>query len=160
MATKTEPILSDLVAQGLAIIARRDAKAAECEAKGKELQALEGELKSLEAELDVVDQGLIALGGGRYRNEENHVVSVVPGVPKTLSADTFVLPEGGIELARTYAGDEFRKLFDRKEVFTPRNGFDAIAEVLLTPKRCRDLVALCVVPGALKGGRAAYVRWK
>jgi len=159
MAAKLE-VLTPLVAEGLAIIARRDAKTAEREAKVAELKVIDDELKKLDEELAVVNEGLIKLGGGRYRDEANHFANVIPGVPPSDSPDTFELPEGSLDIARGHAGEHFRKLFDRKEIFIPRKGFDAIAEILLTPKPARELVALCLVPGKPKGGRSAYVRWK
>ena len=160
MATPAAPVLTPVVAEGLALIERCKAKAQKRDAKAAELATVTGELKALETELDAIDAQLIALGGGRYAAEETgRTVTVVPGFAQTLTPDTFTIPAGALETARTLAGPEFKRLFARSEIFAPKPGFEALAEILLTPKPRRELVALCLVPGKLAGGRAASVRW-
>ncbi|MEA3211317.1 MAG: hypothetical protein QOE70_4374 [Chthoniobacter sp.] len=154
MATKPAPAtLTPLVAEGLALIARLDAKRLERDAKVAELLVID-------AELTAVNDALIALGAGRYRDEEGHTALVVAAKEATLSPDTFELRNADDEqLARVLAADKFKKLFDRHEYWSPKDGFGAIAGAILTPARARDLIALCLIPGQLAGGRRAYLRW-
>lgn len=160
MAHKSaEPVLHALVAEGLAIMAKMKAKEDEKAEKLKEVVPIDEALKTLNDELKAVNDRLIEVGAGRYCNETGHVATVVPELAATVQPDRYVLPEGGLPAARELAGDAFRKLFDRTEIFTPRNGFDAIADILLTPKKAREIVAMCLVPGQPKGGRVAHVRW-
>jgi hypothetical protein len=155
MAAKAhESMLTPLVAQGRALLA-------EAEAIKLERDAIALRLKEKDAELTAINDQLIALGTGRYRDEENHTAVVVAAIEATLSADSFVLRSKEDEAAaREIADDKFLKLFDRHVTFAPKDGFAAIANALLTPAKARDIVALTIVPGQFTGGRRAYVRWK
>jgi hypothetical protein len=153
MPAKQEIPFSPLVAQGLQLIA-------EYEAIQAERDLIAERLKAKDAELQAVNDQLIALGAGRYRDEENHTALVVAAVEPTLGPDTFHLQRDALPQARELAGENFRKLFDREEIYSPRDGFAGIAGALLTPARARDLLALCIVPGRLGGGRRAHVRWR
>lgn len=154
MANKTvPPTLSPLVAEGLTLIA-------EAEAIAKERDAIAVRLKAKDAELQAVNEKLIALGAGRYCDTENHVATVVGAVPATMGADDFRLPKDGEALARELAGDNFLKLFQRKVSFSPRDDFRGLVLGRLTPKKAEELIALCIIPGQMQGGRRAYVRWR
>lgn len=154
MAAKPAPILCPLVAEGLRLQAEADAIKAERDAIALRLKAKNDELEAVETQL-------IALGAGRYRDEENHCASVIAEVPATLAPDDFRLKSADDEaVARELAGAEFLKLFQRQVWFEPRPDFRGLVLGKLTPKRAEDLLALTIVPGGLVGGRRAHVRWK
>jgi len=159
MSKSAEAVLTPLIAEGLAIQEQIKAKEAEKAEKLKAIDPINEALKKLNEDLAGVHAKLVDLGGGRYCNETGRTATVVPELAATVQPDRFVLPDGSLDKARDLSGEHFRKLFDRTEIFTPRNGFDAIADILLTPKKARELVALCLIPGEPKGGRAAHVRW-
>lgn len=154
MSTKTkDAILTPLVAEGLRLIA-------EAEEIKKERDVIAARLKDKDAELAAINDQLIAMGAGRYRDEADHLALVIAAIEPQLAPDTFRLKPTDLDAARELSGDAFKKLFDRAEVFSPKSGFDAIAGAVLTPAKARDLIALTIVPGTLTGGRRAYVRWK
>lgn len=159
MSKATEALLEPLVAEGLAIRDRLKAAEKIRAEKAEELKKLDEGLKAIEAELAAVNARLIERGGGRYCDEAQHVAIVVTGIAPQPGADKFALPDGALETAKTLAGEHFKKLFERTEVFAPKNGVDALADLLLTSKKARDLVSLLLVPGKPMGGRAAYVKW-
>lgn len=155
-----DPINSPLVTEGLSLVAQIEAKELARKDKALELKPFDDELKALNEKLEAIKAELIALGAGLYGDELGQTVRVQAGVPAKMSPDTFLLPDGAEEQARKLCGDHFLKLFSRRVIHEPKNGFDGIADALLTPAKARDLVAICIVPGKLSGGRALSVRWK
>ncbi len=156
MATKpAEAVLTPLVAEGLRLIA-------EAEAIKIERDAIVATLKAKDEELAAVNEQLIALGAGRYRDADDHLATVVSGSDPKLSPDRYELPrdEALFEKVEKLAGDHFPKLIETRKTFFCRDGFNGIAGALLTPARARDIIQLCLVPGVLSGGRRAHVRWK
>lgn len=153
MAKPAPATLSPLVGEGLRLIA-------EAEVIAKERDAIADRLKAKDLELQAVNEKLIALGAGRYCDPENHVATVVAAVMATMGQDGFRLPNDGEERARALAGDDFLTLFQRIVRYEPREDFKGLVKGRLTPKRAEDMIALCIVPGQLGGGRRAYVRWR
>jgi hypothetical protein len=157
MAAKSSvPVtLTPLVSQGHALRAQLEEKKAERDAKIAELKAIDEQLAGIETQL-------IELGAGRYADSEARLAAtVVAAIPQVMSPDTFRLRSTDDEqAARGLAGEKFLTCFDRNVFFSPKQGFDSIARAILTPAKARDLIALCIVPGQLAGGRKAHVRWK
>lgn len=155
----TEPVVTPLVADGLALRVKFEAKKKEFDAKADELRAVEQELRGIGAEIGAVENQLIELGAGPYADEAGGRCTVVAGFPQKPGQDTFVLPSGADARAKELAGPLLKKLFEVKQVFVPKHGFDVIADMVLPKKAARELVALCRVEGKPYGGRAACVRW-
>jgi hypothetical protein len=153
MASKPEATLTPLVAEGLRILDELKVKTA-----ARDAAALD--LKEKQAELDKVNEQLVALGAGRYRDEADHTCLVIDAIPHRMSDPSFVLKEGDLGRAKELAGAAFRKLFSRHETFSPKTGFDGIAGAVLTPAKARDIIQLCLIPGVMGGGRRAYVKWR
>lgn len=151
---KPDYTVSPLVAQGLALRADADLLKARRDAVAAELAECDRALRAVQ------DQ-LIILGAGRYGDAVQHHCTVVASIEAKLQPDTFKLKSAEDELlARQIAGDDFRKLFDRHEYWTPKPDFRGLVTGRCTPKPARELIDLCLIPGQLAGGRAAYVRWK
>ena len=152
-ATTPEPISSPLVGQGLVLLRELDTIELEKAAVDQRLAAKKQELAGVVKQL--VDQG-----PGRYQDEAGRIAVVVRGTEATKAPDTFELrSREDEETARKRAGVAFRALFDRVEYYVPKEGFAGIANAILTPAKARDIIALCIVPGELAGGRASHVRW-
>jgi len=157
MKTTPKPVIHPLVSEALrlraelsALLNRRDSLIADIvkdiAAKNEEFLAAEGKL--------------IALGAGRYSDENRNCVSVVAEVAKTKEPDTFALPDESKAREIVTDRETFLNLFNREVIFTPKEGFKALSEAFLTPAKARDLVELCLVPGGFSGGKKAHVRWK
>ena len=159
MAAK-DALITPLVAQGLALLTELDTAKARREIKAAELAPFDAAVKDVSAKLETVKEQLIELGPGLYADPEGHTCRVAAGIDAALAPDTFHLAETEEANARKLAGDHFLKLFTRKVVHECKAGFDAIADALLTPAKARALVALCIVPGQLCGGRKPALRWK
>jgi hypothetical protein len=154
MSKTPDASFTPLVAEGLRLIA-------EAEAITLERDAIAEKLKAKDAELQAVNEQLIALGAGRYRDAESHVATVVAAIEAKQQPDKYVLrSKEDEEKARDLAGEQFGKLFDRSVTFAPCEGFGAVAIKLLTPAKARDIIKLTLIPGVLAGGRRAHVRWK
>ena len=123
--------------------------------------ALRARIAELELELTKDETEIIALGKGKHTGAEpGHVVTVVAATPGSTGAVTYKqLAADQEEEARKLAGVRFGSLFDRHVIYTPREGFVAIAGAVLTPARARALVQLCEVPGKSFSGKRAYVLW-
>lgn len=138
MADKPAPTLTPLAAQRAALLK---------------------DIDDLKAALLKVDEQLIALGAGRYEDESGaHKWCVVAASEGSQGEPSYVLPDDGEPVARQLAGEKFGTLFDRVVSFRPVEGFALIAPTHLTPAKARDLVALCLVPGRVTNGKAAYVK--
>lgn len=123
--------------------------------------AMRAEIAKRQLELDQAEADIIALGKGKHTGAEpGHVVTVVAATPASTGAVTYKpLPPEHEEAARKLAGVRFGSLFDRQVIYTPREGFAAIAGAVLTPARARDLVQFCEVPGKLNPGKRSYLLW-
>lgn len=143
MATTVQPpTQTQLVVEGLHLIAARDAAI---------------------AELRAIDEKLIALGAGRYCSDEDGkspIATVVGAVPGSVGASSYALrSKEDEEGAREIAGDQFKTLFDRTVFYRPCAGFADVTPKILTPAKSRDLLELCYVPGSPISGKRAHVRW-
>jgi hypothetical protein len=113
------------------------------------------------AELEALKAQVIKLGRGRHTGADPaHFVTVVAAVPASTAPDSFALDTEKVDQARKLAGEEFRTLFDRCEIFTPCEAFVQVVPKVLTPAKARDLLALCRVPGKPNNGKSAYVTGK
>lgn len=136
--------------------AAKDALLTPLVAAGLRLRAQRDELLN---QLAVVEAELIALGAGRYRDEENHTCLVIAATAESLGPDSYFLKSQDEDDARTLALDSFPKVFDRHIRYTPCEGFANVVPKLFTPAKARDLLALCFVPGKTTPGKRAYLRW-
>jgi len=136
---KAAPILDDRVAQGY---------------------ELRRKIADLLAELEVIQEAIIARGAGQYVDDEGNTCTAVAAVAAGVGPESYTLPSGQEEKARSITDDKFPELFERTVVFTPKKGFADRADALLTPARKRDILALCLVPGKAKPGKGAYLIWK
>jgi hypothetical protein len=124
--------------------------------------ARHAQLVTASAELERAKAQLIALGKGKYAGHDGRELTVVEataGSSGTLVISYVLDSEEAEEKARKLAGDHFRTLFDRREVFTPCEGFAHVAPKILTPAKARDIIALCE-HSQTKGGsspKAAYI---
>ncbi len=158
---KTSPAsFSPFIAEGLRLRAEVEALQ-ERRSKIPELLEIDAALQEKSKRLAEIDEELIKLGAGRYRDDDGRTATVVAGVAPTVSPDQYRLDsEEDESTARKIAGDLFPKLFERIVYHIPREGFASIANAVLTPARARDVIDLCRIPGTLGGGRRAHVRWK
>ena len=122
--------------------------------------ALREQIETLALELAELEAELVRKGAGQYRDDQDRACTAVGPVPPGLGPESFALREGEDDKARGLAGEAFAELFERKVTFTPRPGFADRADVLLTPAKKRDLLALCLVPGKPRSARAGYIIWK
>lgn len=157
---KTSPVIpSPLIAEALRL--RAEALALE-EKRSKipELLEIDAALKEKSERLAKIEEELLALGAGRYCDDDGHTATVMAAITATMSPDKFRLKSDEDEKkARDIAGSLFSKLFQRIVYHVPREGFSGIAQAMLTPAKARDVIDLCRIPGELAGGRRAHVRW-
>ncbi len=107
---------------------------------------LNSQLLKLTAQMDEAKAALIANGKGKYGDgsgRELTVIEATEGTPGTLVISYVLDSEEAEAKARALAGDKFRDIFNRREVFTPCEGFEHVVPKLLTPAKSRDLLTLC-----------------
>ena len=122
--------------------------------------ALRDQIETLALELAELEAELVRQAPATFCDEQDRTCTAVGPIPAGMGPETYALREGEDDKARLLAGEGFAELFERKVTFTPRPGFADRADVLLTPAKKRDLLALCMVPGKVKPARAGYVLWE
>ena len=130
----------------------------------------------LDTQIGEVEAALIERGAGKHTGDNpDQVVTVLAAIPgqagkvgytlivepvKGEAAAAFLARQNQLEAkARELAGDEFGNLFDRRVIYAPCAGFDAVAPKLLTPAKSRDLLELCAREGKPYAGQKAQVRY-
>jgi hypothetical protein len=119
-------------------------------------------LDDAKAELLEVEARLIAKAPGQYAGVNGELVTVVgplaekPGkISYELGADAMA-----IERAREIAGEKFPELFEREVSYVPKEGFEARADVALTPARKEKILMLCRKIGKPTSAKSGYVLYK
>jgi hypothetical protein len=106
--------------------------------------------------LELAEGQLIAMGAGKYSAEGKELQVIAASLPSA-GAISYGLEPDRLEVVKKLAGEQFSKLFVRREVFEACEGFELVVPKLLTPKKAENLLLTCKREGKASGGRRAYI---